>query len=172
MVSRPATLPACEHACVTTDRDRTAWADHAADALAAAGLRTGGARAAVIGLLARQDCCVSAQEIRDALAEEPGPTPGMASVYRALDTLTALDLVHKVELGGAVAKYEPAHPGGEHHHHAVCRRCGAVIPIADDGLERALHGLADRLAFTVDAHDITLHGRCERCELAQGPALP
>jgi Fur family transcriptional regulator, ferric uptake regulator len=169
MVSRPDTVPACEHEVVTTDRDRTAWADHAANALTAAGLRTGGARAAVIDLLARQDCCVSAQEIRDALAGEPGATPGMASVYRALDTLTALELVHKVELGGTVAKYEPAHPGGEHHHHAVCRDCGAVIPIADDGLEQALHDLADRLAFTVDAHDITLHGRCERCASAADP---
>lgn len=148
---------------VTTAAERAAWARHADEAMRSAGLRSGGARQAVVDLLARQDCCLTAQEIRDALAAMPGATPGMASVYRALDTLTDLHLVHKVDLGGAVARYEPAHPGGDHHHHAVCRQCGAVVPIADADMERAIHDMADRLAFHVDAHDITLHGRCATC---------
>ncbi len=154
---------------MTTARERADWVHHADSAIAAAGLRAGGARKAVVDLLAGQDCCLSAQEIRDALADAPGPTPGMASVYRALDTLTDLRLVHRVELGGPVAKYEPAHPGGDHHHHAVCRQCGAVVPIADDHLERALHEMADRQGFRVEAHDITLHGRCAACA---GPGSP
>ncbi len=148
---------------VTTATERADWARHADGAIRNAGLRSGGARTAVVGLLARQDCCLSAQEIRDALAAEPGATPAIASVYRALDTLTELHLVHKVDLGGAVARYEPAQPCGGHHHHAVCRECGAVVPIEDAAVERALHTMADRLAFQMDAHDITLHGRCARC---------
>jgi len=148
---------------VTTAAERAAWARHADEAIRGAGLRAGGARQAVVDLLARQDCCLSAQEIRDALAAAPGATPGMASIYRALDTLTELHLVHKVDLGGTVARFEPAHPGGDHHHHAVCRDCGAVVPIEDDAVERAIHEMADRLSFQVDAHDITLHGHCARC---------
>lgn len=151
---------------VTTARARADWARHCDAAMRDAGLRSGGARQAVVDLLARQDCCLSAQEIRDALAAQPGPTPGMASVYRALDTLTDLHLVHKVDLGDAAAKFEPAHPGGDHHHHAVCRECGAVMRIEDDALERALHAVADRIAFHVDGHDITLHGRCRSCARA------
>ena len=38
-----------------------------------------------------------------------------------------------------------------------------VLAIEDDAVERALHEMADRLAFQVDAHDITLHGRCANC---------
>ncbi len=148
---------------MTTDHERTEWVRHADAAIAAAGLRAGGARKAVVDLLARQDCCLSAQEVRDALKDAPGATPGIASVYRALDTLTELHLVHRVDLGDQVAKYEPAYPGGEHHHHAVCRECGTVTPIADAGIEDALHAMADRLRFDVEAHDITLHGRCARC---------
>lgn len=148
---------------VTTDAERAEWARHAEAAMAEAGLRAGGARRAVVGVLAQQDCCLSAAEIHDALDAAPGPTPGRASVYRALDTLADLHLVHRVDLGGQVAKYEPAHADGEHHHHAVCRACGAVTPIEDPALESALHHLADRLAFQVDAHDITLHGYCARC---------
>ncbi len=148
---------------VTSTRERADWARHAEAAISAAGLRAGGARMAVVDLLAAQDCCLSAQEVRDALAALPGATPGMASVYRALDTLTGLHLVHRVDLGGQAAKYEPAHPGGDHHHHAVCGGCGRVLAISDDAVERALHEMADRMAFRVDAHDITLHGRCARC---------
>lgn len=157
---------------MTTTRQRTAWARHAEQTISDAGLRTGGARRAVVDLLARQDCCLTASEIRDALRDEPGATPGIASVYRALETLTDLHLVHRVDLGGTVARYEPAHPGGDHHHHAVCRDCGAVIAIEDDAVERALHEMADRLAFTVDAHDITLHGRCAACAGMRRPPGP
>ena len=146
---------------VTTQSERAEWARHAEASISAAGLRAGGARKAVVDLLAQQDCCLSAQEIRDALAAGPGPTPGMASVYRALDTLADLHLVHRVDLGGQVAKYEPAHPGGDHH--AVCRECGAVVPIEDADVETAIHAMADRLAFDVEGHDITLRGRCARC---------
>ncbi len=148
---------------MTTARERADWGRNAEAAIRAAGLRAGGARRAVVELLARQDCCLSAREVHDALAAAPGPTPGRASVYRALDTLAALHLVHRVDLGGPVSRYEPAHADGEHHHHAVCRRCGDVTPIEDDAVERALHGMADRLGFRVDAHDITLHGYCARC---------
>ncbi|MSO44451.1 MAG: transcriptional repressor [Thermoleophilia bacterium] len=147
---------------MTTARERAAWASHAEEAIARTGLRAGGARTAVVDLLARQDCCLSAQEIHAALGRN-GCHPAMASVYRALDTLTDLGLVHKVDLGGSVARFEPAHPDGDHHHHAVCRECGTVVPINDSDVERAIHGFADRLSFDVESHDITLRGRCARC---------
>jgi Fur family ferric uptake transcriptional regulator len=75
----------------------------------------------------------------------------------------------RVDLGGQVARFEPARADGEHHHHAVCRECGGVTPIGDDALEKALHGMADRLSFEVDAHDITLHGRCAACAGSDSP---
>lgn len=130
-----------------------------------AGLRAGGARRAVVDLLSRQDCCLSAQEIHDALATQDR-RPGMASVYRALETLTELRLVHRVELGSGAARYEPAHPDGEHHHHVVCRQCGNVRPVEDAAVEDAIHALAHRLSFDVDEHQITLRGRCAVCAKA------
>ena len=60
---------------VTTKSERAEWARHAEASISAAGLRAGGARKAVVDLLARQDCCLSAQEIRDALAGFAGFHP-------------------------------------------------------------------------------------------------
>ncbi|MCU0307907.1 MAG: transcriptional repressor [Thermoleophilia bacterium] len=142
--------------------DRAAWAAHAEDALGQAGHRAGGARRAVVELLAAEDCCLTAQEIHDRLRAD-GRRAGLASVYRALEVLTALRLVHRLDLGGASARYEAADPSGEHHHHVVCRECGRVTPFADDELEEALGAVAERLSHQVDEHDILLRGRCADC---------
>ena len=101
-----------------------AWAEHASRTLAAAGHRSGGARAEVIELLAEQHCCISAQRVHDRLRGD-GRSVGLASVYRALELLAAHGLVHRIDRDG-VAHFEPAHPGGEHHHHAICDACGRV----------------------------------------------
>ena len=140
---------------------RTTWRTHAHRELARAGHRPGGAREEVLALLARQDCCLSAQEIHDRL-RGAGRAVGMASVYRALDVLSQLGLVHRIDVDG-VACYEPADPSGDHHHHAICDRCGRMSPFADEDLERLVHAVGERLGYAVDAHDIVLRGACPDC---------
>lgn len=138
------------------------WAEHADQRLAEAGFRRGGARAAVIALLDRQACALSAYDIEDALrADERGVA--RASVYRVLEELVGLGLVTRVEVGQGSARYEAARPDGHHHHHMVCDRCGDVQPFADAELERAVDRLAARVAFDVADHEIVLHGACAAC---------
>ena len=138
------------------------WAEHADRRLADAGFRRGGARAAVIALLDRQACALSAYDIEDALRDD-GRGVARASVYRVLDELVGLALVTRVEVGQGSARYEAARPDGHHHHHMVCDRCGDVQPFADDDLERAVDRLADRVAFAVAEHEVVLHGECAAC---------
>jgi Fur family ferric uptake transcriptional regulator len=138
------------------------WRDSALETLRREGYRAGEARSAVVDLLAGQDCCLSAQEIFDELRSS-GRGVGIASVYRALDILSSLKLVQRLEMGEGVARYEPAHAGGEHHHHLVCERCGRVQAFEDDDLESALERLAGRHGFDVAAHDVVLRGTCEEC---------
>ena len=92
------------------------WGEHARAELRRAGARSGGARDAVIAHLAAQDCCLSAQELFDGLRAE-GRTVGIASIYRVLDQLADLRLVHRVDFGHGITRFEAAHPGGQHHHH-------------------------------------------------------
>lgn len=144
---------------------QTDWAQHARQELARAGLRAGGARGEVLGLLARQRCVVSAQDIHDRLRESDRAV-GLASVYRALDVLTGLKLVHRIDVGGT-ACYEPADPSGEHHHHAICNRCGRMSVFEDSELERLIDDLGRRLGYAVDAHDVVLRGMCPDCAAAE-----
>ena len=138
------------------------WEDRARSALSEAGHRAGGARGAVVSLLGHQSCCLSAQEISDELRES-GSDVGIASIYRALDLLHGLGLVQRVEFGEGVARFEPVTPGGEHHHHAVCDRCGRVTPFEDERLERHLDRLAGNLRHSMSGHDLVIHGECRRC---------
>jgi Fur family ferric uptake transcriptional regulator len=138
------------------------WRAHAHATLGREGFRAGAARGRVVDALARQDCCATAQEIADELRADDARV-GIASVYRALEVLDRLGLVHRLDVGDGTARYEAAHPGGEHHHHVVCNQCGRVAQFADDGLEQAIATLSQRLDFAIDQHDVVLRGTCPSC---------
>ncbi|HXB65539.1 MAG TPA: Fur family transcriptional regulator [Solirubrobacteraceae bacterium] len=157
---------------MSNDSHTRAWADRAEATLAAAGHRRGGARRAVLELLAEQRCALTAAEIEETLRER-APRPvgrggarpvSRASVYRILDELERAGLVSRVETGQAMVRYERAHDAaGEHHHHLVCDSCGVVMPFADDALERAIDELSERVPLVVSEHEIVLHGACSAC---------
>ena len=138
------------------------WTQRTLEALRGGGYRNGLARRAVVELLGRQDCCLTAQEIFDELRAEDRQV-GIASIYRVLDLLTEKGLLQRVDLGAGIARYEAVHSGGEHHHHLVCDDCGRVEAFADDELERALHKVERRTGYSVAGHDVVLRGACREC---------
>lgn len=139
------------------------WARRANGALAEAGYRRGGARAALIGLLDEQRCALSAAEMEDALKRRGGRGVARASIYRILEELEALRMITRVEVGQGLARFEATREEG-HHHHMVCNACGQVIPFEDPDLERSIERLAARVTFTVAEHDVVLHGSCADCQ--------
>ena len=134
------------------------WKEHALGALSGAGYRSGGARRKVVELLARQTCALTPLEMDRRLRGV-----GRASVYRALEQLEELRLVQRVDLGGEAAGFERRDPGGEHHHHMVCERCGSVAPFTDPRLERAIDHVSRDSAFEVSGHEVVLRGTCDSC---------
>ncbi len=142
-----------------------AWTDHVLARMRAETGRSGGARRVVVELLGRQDCCLSAQEIHDAVRSE-GSRVGVASVYRALESLDALGLTQRVDLGDGVSRFERVDLRGDHHHHLVCDDCGKVEPFEDTALEQALERVAGGRGYEVAAHDVVLRGACGDCRAA------
>ena len=138
------------------------WATFARDALRRSGARSGAARESVIAYLSAQPCAVSAQEVLDGLRAE-GRSVGIASVYRALDQLAELGLVHRIDLGEGLTRFESAQPDGEHHHHLVCGRCGKVDRFDDAALERAISAVAGSHGYALGHHDVVLRGACGDC---------
>ncbi|MGH2933351.1 MAG: Fur family transcriptional regulator [Gaiellaceae bacterium] len=137
------------------------WTETTTEALRRGGRRRSAARGALIELLGGQRCCLTAQEIFDALRASGRPV-GIASVYRSLEQLTNDGFVQRVDVGDGTARFEPHHPDGRHHHHLVCAECGRVEAFADDELERVLHKVEGQTGYSV-AHDVVLRGVCETC---------
>lgn len=136
-------------------RDR--WLAFAEERLAAAGLRAGAARTAVVETLATDGhCLISAQALADALPA--GGAGSVASVYRALEQLHELGLVRRVIGDDGVTRFEIADPAGGHHH-LVDPESGAVRPFVDAGVERAVREAARRLGVALDGYDLVLRGR-------------
>lgn len=139
------------------------WAEHARVVLAQAGHRRGGARDAIIDLLAEQPCALSAIQIEDRLrASNRGVS--RASIYRILELLQERGLVARLELGDTTARYELLDPGGEHHHHLLCDSCGSLVPFDDSDLERSIDRVSRRLGFRTHGHEVILRGDCASCQ--------
>lgn len=136
-------------------RDR--WLDLALHQMSSAGRRSGAARTAVVELLARRgQCLISPQEITDELRS--AGSGSAASVYRIVDDLHGLGLLHRVDSGDGGARYEIADPG-HHHHHLVDDDTGRVLAFTDERLESAIRAIADRLDIELTGHEVILRGR-------------
>jgi Fur family ferric uptake transcriptional regulator len=141
---------------------RQGWEERALERLQSAGYRRGGARTAVIEALARHDCAVTALDLEEELRGSEAEV-GRASVYRALEQLEQLGLVQRIEVSRGTAGFERIDPTGHHHHHAICRDCGRMVPFEDPSLEKALAQVAGTMSFDVTEHDVVLRGTCDRC---------
>jgi Fur family transcriptional regulator, ferric uptake regulator len=116
----------------------------------------------MLDLLDRQHCALSAIEIERALRDSEQRGVARASVYRILEELEELRLVTRVDVGQGLARFEANRAEG-HHHHMVCDRCGEVRPFEDAELERSIKRLAQRVPFSVEEHEVVLHGACADC---------
>jgi Fur family zinc uptake transcriptional regulator len=104
---------------------------------------------------------LTAYEILDLLRpKDPSATP--AGVYRSLDFLTELSLVHRIESARsfiACAMPDHAHPSQM----LVCRSCGTVVETEDSRVVRATESLGRRLGFALDRDTIEFVGLCSSC---------
>ena len=142
--------------------DAQRWTEHALTGLADAGYRRGGARQELVTLMGEQACALSALEIEEALAQGERRV-SRASIYRILEELEEINVVQRVDIGAGITRYEPMRHGRGHHHHLVCEHCGRLEPFADEGLERAIKRLSERVPLEVSEHEVLLRGACTSC---------
>lgn len=83
---------------------------------------------------------------------------GVATVYRAINSLLESGLIEAVEIPGEPTRYERSDKG--HHHHFQCERCDRVFDI-DGCLDNLRRLLPPR--FKLSGHAVTLYGLCASC---------
>jgi len=130
------------------------------------GLRATPARVALLAALSNATGPVSHQELTEKL-----DSLGLdkSTVFRGLQDLTEVGLLHRLDLGDHVWRYEPvresspsAHDqqsGEEHlHPHMLCVDCGEVRCLSQDDVSIEL---APSLGKVVD---VLVKGHCHKCD--------
>lgn len=91
-----------------------------------------------------------------------------SSTYRNLAVLEHAGVVRRVMTEDGVGRFELAEDLTEHHHHLVCRVCGAVEDVTvparlERSVERALADAASGAGFEGVSHRFDLVGTCRNC---------
>ena len=116
-------------------------------------------------MMKRADAPLSAYTILDRLREDGFRAP--LQVYRALDKLTGMGLVHRLEsLNAFVACAQPhCHEGGMIAF-AICGNCGQVDEFSDEVVVERLSGWTGEHGFRPQKTTIEIRGTCAQCAAA------
>jgi len=102
----------------------------------------------------------SAQDIHDLLGR--GETPvGLATVYRTLNALVETGEVDMLRTEDGEAIYRRC--SETHHHHLVCRACGATIEVEGPAVERWTSTIAAEHGYSDISHTLEIFGTCPSC---------
>ena len=116
----------------------------------------------ILDLVKQLDQPLSAQQLYVRL-RDAGKRMGLATVYRALETLKREGLIQSRTLGTGESVYSSIK---EDRHHFTCVQCGNSIPID----ECPVHDLEEKLnafyRFKTYYHVLEFFGLCDQCQCA------
>lgn len=125
-------------------------------------------RRKVLALLLTSGRATKAYSLLDEMRKvHPGSAP--PTVYRALDFLLSVGLVHRVESINAFAACHDL----THCHHGmllVCQQCGAVSEMHEPELERVLLDKIQRSGYRLASDAAELKGVCPECQASEASA--
>ena len=117
-------------------------------------------QAAVAALLERSADFVSAQTLHARL-REAGEGIGLATVYRALQSMVEAGTVDVLRTDDGEAVYRAC--STHHHHHLVCRSCGRTVEVEGPTVEAWADRIAGEHGFSDVTHTLEIFGTCADC---------
>ena len=127
-------------------------------------------REAILKVLTTTDKHLSADDIYMQI-HPVYPNIGLTTIYRTLDILANLGIVHKFDFGDGRARYELTEgpKSVHHHHHLICTSCNRVIDYREfiheelELLRQTEKGLSKKYNFKITNHLIQFYGLCKEC---------
>lgn len=117
-------------------------------------------RRAVAAVLQSFDDFRSAQDIHD-LLRRAGDTVGLSTVYRTLQALADGGEVDVLRTEDGEALYRRC--SERHHHHLVCRSCGATVEVEGPAVEKWTRSVAAAHGYREVSHTLEIFGTCPSC---------
>jgi len=123
----------------------------------------------VLDVLLREKIPLSAYMILDRLREHDIKAP--LQIYRALDKLTEMGHVHRLESVNAFVACDHSH--SERHDSslvafAICKQCGTVVEFGDEVITEQVGVHMQELNFQPQTTILEIGGLCCRCAKKQG----
>lgn len=119
-------------------------------------------QAMVFGALSAEHLPLSAYSILDELRDQGLRAP--LQVYRALEKLVELGMVHKLEsLNAFIACSHPKCQSHDTVAFAICDTCKSVKEVANTELSKRLYSIAKDDGFTLKQAIVELRGSCQNC---------
>lgn len=138
--------------------------ERARSACRARGVRLTDQRRQVLEILLSSPRALGAYDILERMNREGRRTAPM-TVYRALDFLMAVGLVHRLASLNAFAVCRgPA--DGHCSQFLICRQCRVVMELADRSVDTALGAAVDRTGFAASERIVEVLGHCPTCREA------
>jgi Fur family zinc uptake transcriptional regulator len=121
-------------------------------------------RSRVLELIWQNHQPVGAYELLDILKNERRNAQP-PTIYRALEFLLDLGLVHRVESLNAYVGCSA--PDTDHSSQfLICSECGAAAEITDTRLDKVINALAKDAGFSVSHRSIEVEGHCPNCQVS------
>jgi Fur family transcriptional regulator, zinc uptake regulator len=105
---------------------------------------------------------VGAYDVLDSLVRKTGERMAPISVYRAIDTLLDVGMVHRLESKNAFFACHTPH-AGKRHIALVCDGCGNVAEIDGGGVFLAIDAATKTTPFAVTRSVVEISGHCAAC---------
>lgn len=117
-------------------------------------------RASVAAALRELTDFRSPQELHDYL-RHAGHSVGLTTVYRTLQAMVESGDVDVIVRDDGESVYRQC--STTHHHHLVCRDCGATVEIVGPTVERWADAMAAEHGYRNVSHTLEIFGVCPRC---------
>ena len=109
-------------------------------------------------LAVREDHPTADQVFEDVASKLPGLS--RTTVYRVLETLVDMGVIHKASHLGSAARYDP---NTERHHHLTCLSCHRVIDLEEKSLSSLRFSHAKAGDFEILDYSVHFRGYCGDC---------
>ncbi|OJX94662.1 Fur family zinc uptake regulator [Salana multivorans] len=118
-------------------------------------------RRAIAEVLGSVEDFRSAQQLHE-LLRSTGKRIGLATVYRALAGMAETGEIDAIRGPDGETRYRRCELR-VHHHHLVCRSCGATVELDARTVEGWVNALGAQHAYTDVEHTVELFGLCPAC---------
>jgi Fur family transcriptional regulator, zinc uptake regulator len=131
----------------------------------ARGMKLTPLRRRILTTIASSHDAVGAYQVIERIAQEEGRRLAPVSVYRIIDSLIDIGVVHKLESRQAYYACHGDHEAGRQVA-LTCRNCSSVAELDGQELLRTAKAKAGKVGFIAESVLMEIRGLCEKCRHA------